>query len=242
VETTEDRLLGGRVVFRQPARGYRAAIDSVLVAAIVPAFREERVLEAGLGAGAAALCLLARMPGVRVTGVEIDPALADLAAGNAAANGWAERLAVVTADIIGFAAGQFDHAMANPPFRAHGSGSIPPEPRHASADAEAASGALGAWVAAMTRRVVPRGTVSLVLPAGRLADTVVAFRVAGLGALALRPVAPHEGAPAKRILLQGRKGARGEDSLSPPLVVHAREGGYSRAMRMVLEDGARLVP
>ena len=34
---TEDALLGGRVVLRQPAAGYRAAIDPVLLAAAVPA-------------------------------------------------------------------------------------------------------------------------------------------------------------------------------------------------------------
>ena len=34
---TDDRLLGGRVRFSQPARGYRVAIDPVLLAAAVPA-------------------------------------------------------------------------------------------------------------------------------------------------------------------------------------------------------------
>src|SRR5512143_2367110 len=34
---TLDRLLGGRVVLRQPAAGYRVAIDPVLLAAAVPA-------------------------------------------------------------------------------------------------------------------------------------------------------------------------------------------------------------
>ncbi|MCC7428595.1 MAG: methyltransferase, partial [Alphaproteobacteria bacterium] len=52
---SEDRLLGGRVVLRQPVRGYRAAIDPVLLAAFVPARAGEHVLEGGIGAGAAAL-------------------------------------------------------------------------------------------------------------------------------------------------------------------------------------------
>ena len=36
---TDDHLLGGRVRFSQPARGYRVAIDPVLLAAAVPARR-----------------------------------------------------------------------------------------------------------------------------------------------------------------------------------------------------------
>ena len=37
--SSTDRLLGGRVVLRQPRSGYRAAIDPVLLAAAVPATR-----------------------------------------------------------------------------------------------------------------------------------------------------------------------------------------------------------
>jgi hypothetical protein len=33
-DVTEDRLIGGRVALRQPADGYRAAIDPVFLAAI----------------------------------------------------------------------------------------------------------------------------------------------------------------------------------------------------------------
>ncbi len=55
----------------------------------------DHVLEAGCGAGAASLCLLARVPGAKVTGVEIDPDLAALARDNAAANGFSERFEVI---------------------------------------------------------------------------------------------------------------------------------------------------
>ena len=46
------------------------------------------MLEAGTGAGAALLCLTARVPGVYATGVEMDAAMAELAAANAEANGF----------------------------------------------------------------------------------------------------------------------------------------------------------
>ncbi|MEO0760305.1 MAG: hypothetical protein AAFZ09_00575, partial [Pseudomonadota bacterium] len=59
---THDRLLGGRVGLNQPLSGYRAATDPVLLAAAVPAAGGETVLELGIGAGAAVLCLAARVP------------------------------------------------------------------------------------------------------------------------------------------------------------------------------------
>ena len=83
---TEDRLLDGRIVLRQPVRGYRAAIDPVLLAAAVPAKAGESTLDLGTGTGAAALCLIARVPGVTVTGIEISSAIAAIAAQNAALN------------------------------------------------------------------------------------------------------------------------------------------------------------
>jgi len=42
---TEDRLLGGRIRLRQPAEGYRAAIDPVFLAASVPAEPHQLVLD-----------------------------------------------------------------------------------------------------------------------------------------------------------------------------------------------------
>ena len=68
---SEDALLGGRVRLRQPKTGYRVAIDPVLLAAAVPASLVDTVLDVGCGVGAASLCLAARVPGCRITGIEM---------------------------------------------------------------------------------------------------------------------------------------------------------------------------
>ena len=67
-EVTEDSLLGGRVRLAQPARGYRAAIDPVLLAAGIQAPPGARVADLGCGVGAVALCLLTRV-GDSLTGL-----------------------------------------------------------------------------------------------------------------------------------------------------------------------------
>src|ERR1700735_5410806 len=83
---TNDRLLGGRVRLTQPTTGYRVAIDPLLLAASVTAERDDRVLDAGCGTGAAALCLAARIPDCRIVGVELNRELAGLARSNVSAN------------------------------------------------------------------------------------------------------------------------------------------------------------
>ena len=75
VAATETRLLDGRVVCLQPASGYRSAMDSVFLAAAVPAAPGDHVLELGCGAGAAAFCLARRCPEARVSGLELQPAM-----------------------------------------------------------------------------------------------------------------------------------------------------------------------
>jgi tRNA1(Val) A37 N6-methylase TrmN6 len=68
---TEDRLLGGRVRVRQPADGYRAAIDPVFLAAAVAVEPQQLILDVGCGPGAAMLCLAARVLECRVVGLEM---------------------------------------------------------------------------------------------------------------------------------------------------------------------------
>ena len=59
----EERFLAGRVIARQPATGYRAALDTVLLGAAVGLRPGEAGLELGCGSGAALLIAAERSPG-----------------------------------------------------------------------------------------------------------------------------------------------------------------------------------
>src|SRR5215475_12998582 len=98
-DTTCDAFLDGRIHVRQPAKGFRSGLDAVFLAAACPATSGTSVLEAGCGAGAASICLLARVDAIKVVGVEADRALAILAQENAAANGFGGKFEIVAADL-----------------------------------------------------------------------------------------------------------------------------------------------
>lgn len=219
----------------QPRTGFRAAIDPVLLAAFVPARPGERVLEAGCGSGAAFLCLAARVPALAIEAVERDPALAALAERNAAANGAHAR--VLTADVRAMPELPCcDHAFANPPYWTGGSAS----PLPARRDAARESAPLATWIEALAHRLRHRGTLSLILPAARLAEAASALRAAGCGALTLLPLWPRAGHPAKRLLLRAQRGGRGPDTLLPGLVLHEADGRFTAAAEAVLRDAAPL--
>jgi tRNA1(Val) A37 N6-methylase TrmN6 len=234
-DLTEDGLLGGRVRLLQPRQGFRAAMDPVLLAAFVPARPGESVLEIGCGTGAAFLCLVARVPGIVVTAVERDPELAAVALRNAALNG--ADATILAADCCALPSlPPMHHAMANPPYWTGGTAS-PDAGRRQAAHEDAP---LSAWIAALTRPLRHKGTVSLVLPAARLAEAAAGFREAGCGTVRLLPLWPRAGTPAKRILIQARKGGRGADEMLPGLVLHEADGMATAAARAILRDAAAL--
>lgn len=241
---SEDRLVGGRVRLRQPLYGFRAAIDPVLLAAAVPVEAGESVLEAGLGTGAAALALLARVPQARVVGIERDAELAEIARVNAALNAAEDRLAIICGDLAdrttqraAASLGPFRHAMANPPFFRGGTAS--PDPLRRAAAHEAAEAPLSLWVLLLARRLLPRGTLSLILPPERLAEALAAYAACGVGSVVLFPLWPRAGQPARRLILQGVKGGRAPLRLTAGLVLHGGED-FSAAAQAVLRDGAPL--
>ena len=223
---TEDTLLGGRVRLLQPVTGLRAGLDAVLLAAGIPARAGQRVLEAGCGTGAVFLCLLARVPGLRVLAVEREPALAALARRNAALNGWADQVEVLEGDIADptLLAGRpaADHAFANPPYWP--GGSLPPARLRRAATHQDTGPPLADWAATLAGGLAHRGSLTFVLPASRFAEAAGAMQAARCHGVALLPLWPHAGQPARRVLVQARRQGRQPDWVAPGLVLHGAAG------------------
>jgi tRNA1Val (adenine37-N6)-methyltransferase len=236
--TTTGHLLNGRVRYSQPRDGFRSGIEPVLLAASVPARAGERVLEAGTGAGAALLCLAARVPGVQGVGIERDASLVTLAEQNAAANGWSA-LRFITADMVSLPPlGTFDHACANPPYHAAEGSASPDAARRAAKQSSAAL--LSLWTAVMACRLRPRGTLSFILPAASLPLAIRTFTDAGCQPAAMLPLWPKAGRPAKLLLLRGVKGGRMPFRVAPGLVLHADDGRFTQEADASLRLGRAL--
>lgn len=230
--TTDGRLLGGAVRYSQPASGFRSGIEPVLLAASIPARAGETVLEAGTGAGAALLCLGVRVPGVRATGVELAPELAALAAGNIAANGTAG-VEIVNADIGSWkAATQFDHAMANPPYHP-GEAPMSPDSRRGSAKMGSDS-LIKSWIDLLARPLRHRGTLTLIVPAGRVPLCLAAMAASGCACDVLFPLWPKPGRAAKLVLLRGHRNGRRPLRIAAGLVLHRPDGKYTDAAQALL--------
>ncbi len=241
--STEDTLLGGRVRLKQPANGARVAIDPVFLAAAVPAEPHQLVLDVGCGAGAAALCLAARVPQCRIIGLELQRDLVRLAGENAALNGMSDRVSLIAGDLLRppprLSPGMFDHVMANPPFIERGRGTPAASPAKALATIEGEAN-LGDWVRFALAMVRGRGTVSFVHRADRI-DALIGHLAGRAGDIAIFPLWPMAGRAASRILVRATTQVAAPARLLPGLILHEADGRFSEAAEAVLRGGAGLV-
>jgi len=219
-DLTCDAMLGGSVRLHQPRSGYRAGTDPVLLAAAVPAKPGDSVLELGCGAAPGLCCLGARVPGLALAGIELQPAYAALARKNLAANALDGR--VWTADLQApppdLRALNFTHVMANPPY-------FEADRRIAAQEADreialAGPTPLEAWVITAAKRLKPRGTATFIQRAERLPELIASVQ-RHLGSLELLPLIPRENRAPRLVLLRARKDGRAPFRFHPAAVIHA---------------------
>jgi len=238
---TDGTLLGGRVQFRQPAKGYRVAIDPILLAAAVPAAAGERVLDLGAGAGAAALCLAVRAADCRIDCLEAQDPLARLAAENVTANKLDRRIIVHVGDLrrppSDLPRNGFDHVMTNPPYVAANASDAPPDPSKRKATVDELG--VEAWIEAALKFLKPRGRLTLIHRADRL-DALIAALIPRAGEVTVIPLWPRQGEAARRVIVRARKGAKSPAQLLPGLVLHRADGSFTPEAEAILRDGAAL--
>ena len=242
-DLTQDKFLCGKLQLWQPRQGYRAATDPVLLAAACPALPGQSVLDLGCGVGAAALCLAARVPDLRLSGLEVQAEYAALARRNAAENGIAMQIEIGDlADMPKPLRVDFDHVIANPPYYPKGG---TPSPNAGRATALQIDKPLGDWVQVASRRLAPGGWLTLICGADGLPEVLAAMGDK-LGSASVLPLTPREGKPALRIILRARKTGRAAFRLLAPFVIHhgnAHDGdreSYTQRASEILRGGESL--
>ena len=246
METSDDAVLGGRLLLRQPLKGHRVGHDAILLAAATGGRAGEYVAEFGAGVGAAGLALAQRVPGLDVALVEIDPALCALAAHNAARNGLAGRVRAVAADIentaaltaAGLDAGGLDRVLMNPPFNDPGRHNVSPDASRRLAHA-AAPDLLPRWVRSAARLLKTGGVLTLIWRADAR-EHVLATLQDGFGDVAVLPVLPRPGSAPIRILVRAVKDAGAGVAEVPGLELNDSAGHPSAAAEAILRGGGLL--
>lgn len=228
-ELTLDALFEGRLLLRQPRKGYRFAVDAALLVWFAHGDRPARFcLDLGAGCGVVGLGLLAAGAAGQVVATEIQPRLASLCRANAELNGLGDRLEVVQGDALDdsdlLPPSGFDLVVTNPPFWPPHTGHLPDDEERRIACHEVAL-TLDGWTARAASLLVPgSGRLCAVFPARRTDELLTAISRVGLSASRLELVHPRTDEPAELVLLEARPGPPGRLTVLPPLVLRGPDG------------------
>ncbi len=225
-------LLNGRVKIMQPETGYRAGLDAVMLAAACPAQPGQAVLDLGCGVGAASLCLMARITNLSITGVEIQPEMADLARHNAARNNFTT-FEVITGDIedrtLPVPGNAFDQIIINPPYLQDNQ-AAPLESSRATAFVEMTP--LSAWLSVARKKLKQGGALTIIHRADRFADIVQLLD--GFGSIEVIPLWPKAGQAARRVIIRARKDRKTPSCLHPGIVLFNEDDTPTPAANNIL--------
>lgn len=213
-----------RLIIRQPERGYRFSIDSVILAGFAAPFCRGAVLDLGTGCGVLLLLLSRLAPGMcSGTGVDLQEDLLDFARRNFRDNVPDGRLRAVPGDLRGEIPGvepvSFDMVVSNPPYGRAGHGRRNPDPGKETARHEVTC-ALPDLFAAAARFLSAGGRFAFILPYRRLPEIEPCAASVGLRVEFLRVVHPRDGEPPSRGLCCAVRGGSGTPRLLPPLFLH----------------------
>ncbi|HYF90633.1 MAG TPA: tRNA1(Val) (adenine(37)-N6)-methyltransferase [Symbiobacteriaceae bacterium] len=234
-ERLDDLGRGGLRIIQHPER-FPFAMDPVLLAHFTTVRRHSRVLDLGTGCGVIPLLLSALHPTARITGLELQPDTADMAARSVSLNGLNDSVRIDCGDyrqvVQLYGHERFDVVTLNPPYREPGTGAISPASGRAGARHEL-SGGLGDALEAAATAVKFGGRVAVVFLAERLADLVTQLRSFRLEPKRLRLIHPRAGRPANLLLLEAAKGGGPGLKIEPPLIVYEEGQTYTAEMRAI---------
>jgi tRNA1(Val) A37 N6-methylase TrmN6 len=232
--STLDAFHRGNFFLVQPmAKGHRAGMDAMMLAAAVPESFAGRVADLGAGAGAAGMAVASRCPQAHVTLIERAPEMVDFARrtiahpSNSRIHG---RVDVLEADVTltgkarsaaGLADDTFQFALMNPPFNAPVDRASPDALRRAAHVMD--DDLFERWLRTAAAIVRPRGGLAVIARPQSLPAILAAMK-GRFGNAQIVPIQPRPAEPAIRIVVRAMRASRAPLSLMPPLNIHEAAG------------------
>ena len=219
----------------QPEGGYRFSLDSLLLASFVHVTRGQKGVDLGCGCGVIALALLLRQPGLRLTGIELNPYSVEAAEENAANLHLTDKLTIEQGDVAEWRPERVvDFVIANPPYRKLGQGrESAGEGRRNARFEGAATFAEFARCAAVALKT--RGRFAFVHLPERLPELMADLAEAGLAPKRMRLVHGKADQDARMVLVETVKAASPGLRVEPPLILHEGTGKGTRLSGQALE-------
>lgn len=231
-----DTLLEGKVKILQPSHGYRAGLDAVFLAAACDIRGGQSLLDVGCGVGSVFLCINQRIPNLEIYGIEASDVYFELAQKNLQENACSANLFLHSIPEKGdpLSGKKYDHVVTNPPYHEREHHAPSPSPLRARALGETTV-PLDAWLDYCLRKTSDQGYITLIYPTKRI-DDVLSYLHLRAGDIHIYPLWSDE-VSCKRVIISGRKNAKGGTVLHRGMLIHNDDGTYTSAAENILRKG-----
>lgn len=233
-----DHLLAEKLRIIQSPSVFAFSLDAVLLAKFVYVpIQKGNLIDLCSGNGVIPLFLSARTKG-KITGVEIQQRLYDMATRSITYNRLADRLHMIHGDVnhmpqkLGH--GKFDVVTCNPPYFPTPSADEINQNEHIAIARHEILCRLEDCIRVSSQLVRTGGKVAFVHRPGRLLDIVTLMRKYNLEPKRLRFVYPKLGKEANTILVEATKDGKPDLKVLPPLIVYDERNEYTKEVNGIL--------
>ncbi|MGQ0792905.1 MAG: tRNA1(Val) (adenine(37)-N6)-methyltransferase [Deltaproteobacteria bacterium] len=217
-DETLDGFRGLRII--QKRMGYRYTEDAIRLAGFARVHRGDSVIDMGTGSGIIALAIAQSGVVEKITGLEIQPDVAEVARRNVQLNNFSDRISVVEGDIrlvkSLFKPASFDAAITNPPYLESRGGYAQLKSERAVSRHEILC-EMGDVLEAMRYLLKSRGRGACIYPAWRFAEVISEALKRRLQPSRARFIHPSRESRAELLMCEFVKEGRGKFEILPPL-------------------------
>lgn len=231
--------LGQDLLIIQHEQGYRFSVDAVLLAGFVEPKPGEWIFDLGTGSGVIPLLLWLREKNIQVTGLEIQPRLADQAQRSIRLNKLEDRITIIQGDLKELKKewlGRWDTVVTNPPFFPAATGRLNTVWEKTVARHEIAC-TLEDIIIASQKLLKNKGRTILIHKPERLPELLELFARHRFKLSRLAFVHPQKELPANLMLVEGVLGGGKPPVILPPVVMRGAGNKYSPQLEKLFAGG-----
>ncbi len=228
-ERIDDLQRNNLKIIQDPGR-FCFGMDAVLLSGFASEEKGEKILDLGTGTGILPILLSAKTQAAELTGLEIQPESADMAARSVALNGIGDRVKILQGDIKEadnlFPLSSYDAITCNPPYMIGQHGLTNPDSPKAIARHEIEC--TFEDVARVTEKLLkPGGHFYLVHRPFRLSEILCTLTKYHLEPKRMRLVYPFADREPNMVLIESIRGAKPRMTVEKPLIIFKEKDVYT---------------
>lgn len=229
-ERIDDLELNGLKII-QNKNGFCFGMDSVLLSDFAKEIKKNStILDMGTGTGILGILLSAKTQDTKITGIEIQPEVAEMARRSVQLNHLEERINIVCEDVKKlkeiYEAGSFGAIVTNPPYKKKGTGGMNENEAKLISRHEITAN-LEDFISIASYLLKDQGNIYIVHRPERLADIMINLRKYKLEPKNIKFVHPNQEKEPNLILVKATKNARPFLKVEKPIYIYDLQGNYT---------------